>query len=177
MPGFWLANRKSLRYVPIVLWASGVANAQTCIVLSPPTSAANGAASLDLSLYSARGKEPATLQWTLQYPSSSMQTLTVDDGPALISAGKTMICSGDAAAYNCLAVGTNTKTIGNGIIAKLTAVLAPGVNTPTILIQSGLGASSAGFLIPVISKVIPSGRADVPPDCRPQLQRRAPVGK
>jgi hypothetical protein len=147
------------------------------MVLSSPTIAANGTASLDLSLYSARGTEPAAVQWTFQYSSSSIQTLTVDDGPALTSVGKTAMCSGDAAAYNCLAVGTNTKPISNGIIAKLTAVLAPGATAATIAIKSPLAASAAGYLIPVKSKVLPGSGADDLPDCRPGLHRRVPAGK
>ncbi len=176
MFGSWFGNRKSVRWLPIVLWASGV-NAQTCMVLSPPTIAASGTATLDLLLYSARGSEPATVQWTFQYPSSSIQALTVDDGPALTSAGKTAMCSGDASAYNCLAVGTNTKAIGSGIIAKLTAVLAPGATTADILIKSPLGASAAGYLIPVKSKVLPGSGVDDLPDCRPRLHRRVPAAK
>jgi hypothetical protein len=176
MSAFCFANRKSLRWLPIVFWVNLV-NAQTCMVLSPPTIAANGTVSLDLSLYSARGKEPAAVQWTFQYPASIIQTLTVGDGPALTSAGKTAMCFGDSAAYNCLAVGTNTKTIGNGIIAQLTVVLAPGFTTAPIVVDSPLGASTAGYLISVISRVIPSPGPGVASDCRPQLQRRTPIGR
>jgi hypothetical protein len=172
----WFAGRKFAGWLPIVLWAS-VVDAQTCMVLSPPTIAADGTASLDLSLYSARGSEPAAVQWTFQYPSASIQTLTVDDGPVLTSAGKTAMCFGDASSFNCLAVGNNSKAIGNGIIAKLLAVLAPGATTAAIVIKSPLAASTAGYLIPVISKVIPGPGANAPSDCRPQLHRRDPVGK
>jgi len=147
------------------------------MVLSPPNISANGTASLDLSLYSARGGEPTTVQWTFEYPSSRIQSLAVDEGPALTSAGKTAMCSGDGAAYNCVAVGTNTKAIGNGIIAKLTAVLAPGATAAAIQIKSPLGASSAGYLIPIRSIVLSGSGADVPSDCKPQPPKRAPVRK
>lgn len=176
MSGFWFDTRKSLRWLPIVL-LTGRVNAQTCMVLSPPTIAANGTASLDLSLYSERGGEPAAVQWTLQYPLSNIKNLKVDDGPALTSAGKTAMCTGDAAAYTCMMVGANTKTIANGIVAKLTAVLIPGATTATILIKSARGVSTAGYPIPVMTKLISNPGADVSSECKPQLQKRAPAGK
>src|SRR5580700_4667685 len=98
MSVFRFNTRKLCWCTPIVLWVTGV-NAQTCIVLSPPTMVENGTASLDLSLFSPQGKGPAAVQWTFQFASSSVQNLTVDDGPALTSAGKTAICAGDGTAY------------------------------------------------------------------------------
>lgn len=170
------ANRNLARWLLIAIGVTGL-DAQTCLVLSPTTVSTNGTALLDLSLYSARGKEPAVVQWTFQYQSSSIQTLTVDDGPVLTAAGKTAMCSGGASSYSCLAVGTNTNAIGNGIIARLIAVLVPGATTADILIKSPQAASSSGYLIPVLSEIAPSSRAGVYSDCRPQLQRRLPVGK
>jgi hypothetical protein len=164
---------KSLRFCGILLSVSGV-NAQTCLVLSPPVIATNGTVSLNLSLYSSPGKAPAAVQWTFQFASSGVKNLTVDDGPGLISAGKTAMCFGDAAAYNCMAAGMNAKTIANGIIAKLSAEIAPGSATAIILIKSAIGASSEGYVIPVISKVLPSAGIDPPPACRSRSQRRDP---
>jgi len=146
-------------------------------VLSPPAIFPNGTASLDLSLFSPHGKGPAAVQWTFHFSSTMITNLTVDDGPTLTSAGKTAICAGDATAYNCLAVGMTTRPIGNGIIVKLTALLAPGASAAPILIKSSLGASAEGFMMPVDPKVLSDFRADVPPYCRPQLQWRNPVGK
>ena len=78
------------------------------------------------------------------------------------AAGKTAICAGGSAAYKCLAVGANTKTIANGILAKLTAVLVPGATTP-IVITSALATSVTGNLIPM--KPI-AGANHVSSDCR-----------
>lgn len=175
MSGFWFTHPKSLCWLSLILCGSGV-HAQTCMVLSPPTIAANGTASLDLSLFSPQGKGPAALQWIFQYSSTNIQTLTVDDGTELTAAGKTAMCAGGATAFNCLAVGDNKRTIGNGIIAKLTAVLAPGATMVPILIKSALAASPDGYLIRVMSKVLSDPDANVTSECRPQLQRR-PVGK
>lgn len=135
-------------------------------MLSQATNVADGTASIDLSLYSSSGEPPAALQWTLRYSTSTISSLTVDDGPMLTSAAKTAICAGDAAAYRCLAVGANTMTIANGVIAKVIAVLAPGASTATMRISESLGASATGYLIPISSRIKPITGAYVTDDCR-----------
>lgn len=177
MPEFRCKGVTSLRWLSLVLWVSAI-DAQTCMLLSPPTITARGTASLDLSLYSVRGSAmPASVQWTFQYPSASISLLTVGDGPALISSGKTAVCSGDAAAYKCLTVGMNTGSIHNGVIARLTAVLAPGSTTAPIQIESPLGASAAGYLIQVTSIVLTRRAANVASYCKPQAEKRVPGRK
>lgn len=147
MSGFPSAARKARCWLPIILWSCGL-NAQTYLMLSQPAITTDGTVLLDLSLFSSPGTEPAAIQWTFQY-SSNVSSVTVEDGPGLTLVGKTTICAGDKAAYNCLAVGANTKTIANGVIAKVTAILVPDASTATILISNSLGASSTGYLIPV----------------------------
>jgi hypothetical protein len=138
------------RWALIVFWAAGL-NAQTCLVLSPPAIHADGTASLNLSLYSVRGLVPAAVQWTFELPSSSISSLSIEDAPALTSAGKTAICAEDTGTYNCVAVGANRNGIPNGIIARLTAVLLPGATTATVRIRNALGVSADGYLIQVSS--------------------------
>ena len=81
----------------------------------------------------------------------------------LTSVGKAAICAGDPSAYKCLAVGANTKTIANGVIATVTAVLAPGATTATIQIRNSLGASAAGYPISISSRI---SRPRVSSDCK-----------
>lgn len=169
MSGFPFVKGKCHRWFAVVLWSSGLSG-QTCLVLSPPT-VTSGTASWNLSLDSAPGTEPAAVQWTFQYSNSDIKDLTVDEGPVLTSAGKTVMCAGDAAAYTCLTVGANTKTIANGTIARLTGVLASSIATATILIKSSLGASTDGYVIPVSPKVILGSGTDVSSSCRPQPQK------
>lgn len=163
MPGFLYMTRKAGCWLPIILWTSGL-NAQTRLKLSPATITADGTALLDLSLYSSPGTEPAAVQWTFQYQSSSISSLTVDDGPMLTLAGKAAFCAGDASAYRCMAAGANMKTIASGVIAKVTAVLAPGASTATIQITNCLGASTAGSPIPISSIIIPATGAKASSD-------------
>jgi hypothetical protein len=160
------AARNVRRWLSMIVWVSGL-SAQTCLVLSPATINSDATASWSLSLYSAPGAEPAAIQWIFQYPPASVSRLTLDDGAALTAAGKTTICAGDASAHNCLAVGANTKTIGNGVIAKVTAVLTPGTTSASILVKNVLGASPAGHPIP-ISSSDPAG-------CKPSSNQKVSV--
>jgi len=125
-------------------------HAQTCLTLSSAKVAPGKTASLDLSLISLSGMRPAAVQWTLQY--SSVSGITVDDGPVLASAEKTVICAGDAPAYRCLIVGANPNVIANGVVARVTVALTPGTRTATILVSNSLGASSGGEVIPFYSQ-------------------------
>ena len=165
MGGCSFTIRIGSRWLLMLLWASRMP-AQTCLMLSQPTVTPDGKALLNLSLYSQPGAVPAALQWAFQYPSSGITSLSVDDGPSLTAAGKTSICNGDANGYTCLAVGANMNRIANGVIAEVTAVLAPGSPLPTIQIQNAQGASPEGYFLPI----------RVSQDCRPPaLRRRRPA--
>jgi hypothetical protein len=129
----------------------------------------------DLSLYSPQQAAPASVQWTFQYSSSSISSLTVDDGPTLTAAGKSAMCAGDAAAYNCLAVGLNAKTINNGILARVTAVLAPSATTPIIHMTNPRAASASGNLIPIVARILPVPGTKDPSDCRVLPRPKGPA--
>jgi hypothetical protein len=145
------AAQNLLSRLVIVLWTS-VLGAQTCLVLSPVSIRPDGATSLDLALYTVAGTRPSAVQWTFQYPSASVKRLAVEEGAALTSVEKTAICAGDATTYKCLTVGA-AGAIDDGIIAKVTAVLAPGNTMTAIVIKNALGTSPTGNLIPIASKV------------------------
>jgi hypothetical protein len=162
--------QESLRWLPMLLWANGI-SAQTCMVLSRPTIGTNGTATFDLSLRSSPGDKPAALQWTFQYSRSDITALAVDDGPALVAAGKSTFCAGNSDAFNCLAVGLNSRVIGDGIIGKVTATLASGADSTSLLVKSSLAGSPEGYFISVIAKY---GAA---PYCQPPPHRGGAVGK
>ena len=174
MLGQRLILRTAVLWLPMIFWLPGV-GAQTCVVLSAPTVAPNGTASMELSLFSERGSEPAAFQWTFQYDASNVVTLTVEDGPLLASAGKTTMCAGGAAAYTCMIAGANRKTIANGTIAKVTVTLGPAAPRPNILVKSPMGASSMGYLIQAASKVRVDAGAEGSFSCGPRLPKGGPV--
>jgi hypothetical protein len=118
------------------------------LTLSSAAAESGGAVTLDLSLHSL-GARPVALQWTFQYPPSDISSIGVDDGPMITSTGKTVMCTGDATAYKCLIVGGNAKAIANGVVARVTAVLAPGIKETTIALRDALGTSANGTGIPI----------------------------
>lgn len=168
----WNAVQVSLRCLPILLWTSTI-QGQTCMVLSRPVLTPSGTMTFDLSLRSAPGGKPAALQWSFQFSSSNIAALTVEDGPALAPSRKSTFCAGNPGSFNCLAAGRNSAPIGDGIVAKVTATLAPGSDSANLAIASPWGASPAGFFILVIAK----SSTDVNPNCGPEPRRRREVGK
>lgn len=171
----WLTSRL-LRYLPLAVCLSAV-NAQSCLVLSAPTFSADGSASMELSLVSAQGRGPAAVQWTFQFQSSGIQSLTVDDGAALSSSGKTALCHRTANALTCLAVGANSNMIGNGVIARLAVTTVPGATAAPISLSSSLGASVEGYFVPVRTNVLFSPGAIASSDCVPRQRGRGTLNK
>ena len=165
MPALHLAVWAVRRWLPAILCTSGLC-AQTCLVLSPAAVSADGTAVFDLALHSPRGKAPAAIQWTFAYTASNVSSLAVEDGTALKTSLKTAICAGAAGVYNCVAAGLNRRAIVNGIIARVTAVLAPGSTTAVIQITNSNAASPGGSPIPVAVSVQPPTGPDLSSDCR-----------
>jgi hypothetical protein len=166
----------SARCLPLLLFIPGL-NAQICLTLST-AAAPSGTVSLELSLNSsASDPPPAALQWTLQFPASTIRSLTVDDGPSVTAAGKTVICAPNANGYTCLAVGGNLNTIGNGVIAKITAALAPDATAATIQVVNPLAASPEGYFIPIAARGGTITTANVSSDrrLRPPFKRIAGI--
>jgi hypothetical protein len=139
----------------LILMASSTSdrlNAQTCLTLSPGRVKPGNTALLDLSLNTVSGEHPVAIQWTFQYPPASIGSVTVDDGPALKSTGKTVFCAGNAAAYRCLIAGANPNEIPDGVVARVTAKFTSSTRTATISIDHPLAASADGYPLPVRSK-------------------------
>ena len=91
--------------------------AQSALALSSATTAADGTASLNLTINSAPGNEPAGLQWTFSYPSANVAAATISAGSALTAAGKSVTCAPVSGGYACVAYGMNANTIANGVVA------------------------------------------------------------
>jgi hypothetical protein len=155
-------------WLGVALWTGGL-NAQTCLALSPIVRGPNGTASANISLYSTKAAEPAALEWTLQFPVSSVSSVSVVDGPALASAGKIVVCAGHPGFSKCLITGANNRTIENGVIASLNIVVASPSQKPSIQIKSPLGVSPTGRAIPVSVRIMPAPEAHSAADC---IERR-----
>lgn len=178
MASFWSAARKSFLYLPIFAFTLGLANAQNCLMLSSARAQPDGTASLDLSLnLSSSGPPPAAVQWTFRYSSLAIRSITVDDGPVVLSAGKATFCAGDAATYKCLIAGANSNTIANGVIATVTAVLTPGAQTATIQVREALGVSIGGYPIAISSESGTITEGDRSSDRKLNRRPDPPVGR
>jgi hypothetical protein len=142
--------------------------AQTmCLSLSSAAVAPAGTAALELSLKSPLGTpQPASLQWNFHFPSSAISNVTVNDGPAATAADKTVFCAANASTYTCMAVGANAKTIADGVIARVTVMLAIDSTAATIRIGNPIGASIDGHFISISTVAGTVNRGDVAPDRR-----------
>ena len=135
---------KQLSFIPaiLLLLSSGVW-AQPNLTLSSSTALSGGSVSLNLTLSSSASNPPAALQWTFTYPAAAVSNLSVTAGAALVSAGKSVTCSGGASGYTCIAYGMNANAVGDGVIATVTVTLS-GSSAAAIGLTNPLAASAAG---------------------------------
>ena len=135
---------KCLFSVLIFVFATtSLAVAQTAsLSLASAVIGSGSSASLNLSLSGSAG--PASLEWTLTYPSASVSALSVTPGAALTAAGKSLTCSASAGNYKCVAAAMNSTGIANGVVA--TVVITPSISLGTVNtgIANPLAATAAG---------------------------------
>jgi len=124
--------------------------AQTDVIaLSTGATSSGNTASLNLTLTSPTGNEPAAVQWTLTYSTSDVTAISAAAGSAATAAGKSVSCNGGSGTYTCIAFGSNATIISNGTLAVINVTLASTVTSTSIGVTSGLGASAAGSSITV----------------------------
>jgi hypothetical protein len=100
----------------LILALAATCRAQAdALSLSSGSGISGGIVTLQVSLNSAPGAEPAALQWAVNYPAAAVSGFTAAAGPAATAAGKSIVCSGGT----CLAYGLNAQPIQNGIVATL----------------------------------------------------------
>jgi hypothetical protein len=122
-------------------------NAQSALALSSGSAPSGTPVSMTLTLSSNVASQPAGLQWTFTYPAASVSSFVVTTGAGLSSASKTLSCASTAAGYICLATGINTFLISDGPIAKVSALLAPGVSSVTVGVSNPIAVSLDGSVI------------------------------
>lgn len=141
---------RSLQIALIALLAAhGAAFGQIALGLSSASAAPGSTVTLNVSLSSAAGSAPAGLQWTFTYSDALVATVSAQAGPAAVSAGKSISCSGAPGAYQCLIWGMNTSPIPNGVVATITlGVSGAASGTAALQLDSAVGASAAGSSVP-----------------------------
>ena len=118
----------------ILLGCASIGFAQSLTLSSVRLFSDDGAAYAFVVL--ARRSQPSALQWTFTYPSATVASVSVSAGQALIAAGKSVRCTGDAAAYVCIASGMNSNVIANGVVASVAVKLSSIATTSTIAVTT-----------------------------------------
>src|ERR1051325_7655640 len=150
--------------------------AQSSLSLSSASIMPGGTVTLNLAVTSQTGSEPASLEWTLTYPTATVTSLSVTAGSALTSAGKSISCVSNSGSYSCVATGMNNAKILNGSVATVSVSMSATVGTATIGVANALGASSTaagvsitatGGSISVVAPLTISSLACVPNSLAP----------
>ena len=118
------------------------------LALSSGSTSPGGTVSLNLSLTSPSGYQPAGLQWTLTYPPSNITNITAADGTAATAANKAIFCAGGAGSYTCLLTGLNPDIVQNGVVAVLTMTMSANATNSTIGVANVVSTSTTGLSIP-----------------------------
>src|SRR5579871_1951858 len=140
LPAFY---RRSFFLLILTLAGNSFAHAQTVSLSLAAGAVASGTtASLNISLSGAAG--PASLEWTLTYPASSVSALSITPGAALTTAGKSLLCFSGAGTYQCLASGVNTAAISDGVVATVSITPAISLGNISIGVGNPVAASSMG---------------------------------
>ena len=103
---------------------------------------------LDL-IWASSGVSASGLQWTLTYPPVNVSAVSLQTGPVLTAASKTITCAASAGKRTCLAVGVNSTVIPVGVVARAVFTLTPSATTSIIGISQTLAASALGVPIAV----------------------------
>ena len=141
----WFRGRGLLFFALLI----GRLHAQSGSLILAPASATPGAVvAVNLSLISST-TSPAGLQWTLNYPPSSITAVYATEGPAAISSGKSLSCASGAGSYTCLATGINSNTIPNGVVAVFSLTLSPSAQATSLSLTATLGSTLDGSAFPV----------------------------
>ena len=141
-------------YIPVVLMAwlpCASALAQSVALSATSASGTAGAtATFSLSLASAAGAQPVSLQWTLAYSTTDVSSISVVAAGTAASTGKSVACSSGSGTITCLAYGMNAAVIADGAVAQVVATLSPTTTAASTPIQLlNVSASDAsGLAIP-----------------------------
>ena len=157
------AGRILFAIVTALLLASSLP-AQDYLSLSGGSTAPGGVVSLDLTLSSAAGSEPAGVQWSFTYAPANIQSVSVVAGPAATAASKAVTCAGASGTYTCIASGDSATPIQTGTVAVATFQLASTVASSVPVNMTGnygalgtgtaVGVTGAGAVITVLSSPV-----------------------
>jgi len=126
------------------LGLTGTLFGQSTLTLSSGSASPGGTVTLNLSLASVTGSEPAALEWTVGYPISAIASVNAVVGSSASGAGKSLSCSASSGSYTCEVSGMNLNPIVNGVIAAITFTLTPSASTTPVTITNGSSVLGSG---------------------------------
>jgi len=133
--------------------ATAVSWAQTtALTLASGSGLPGSTVALNLSLSNtATGGSPASLQFTLSYNATEFSAMAVAAGTVAAGAGKSISCNPSSGSMVCILYGMNTTTMGDGVVAIVSATLSASSSTTSRAIQvvQPVASSASGASIPI----------------------------
>lgn len=136
------SNRFAIAALSFLI-TNGFCFAQVTVQVGSASAIAGGAGSANISLSTASGSAPASLQWTLTYSATDISSIALTPAAAVTSAGKTLSCAAGAGLVTCIIAGLNSTTIPNGIIATANFSVPTSATKSSALGITGVVAASA----------------------------------
>src|SRR5579859_5574929 len=116
--------------------------------LSSPSAVSGQTVALNLALNSASTTAPAALQWTIAYPSGSVDAVSL--GNTLPVAGKSLTCVGGVGTFSCVLNGPNQDAIPSGAVATILVTISRTVaSSINIGLTNAVGASANADPLPI----------------------------
>ena len=116
---------------------------QVNVSLGSGSSVPGSTVELDLSLTTSGGAQPAVIQWTMNYSSADIASVSVAAGPTATAAGKSILCSSKPGSTTCVVFGVNQNIISDGVAATATFNVASGALDASAPVQITGAAASA----------------------------------
>lgn len=158
-------------------------SAQQATVSLGSSASPGGGASINVSLTTSGGAQPAGLQWTMIYPASVVATVSVAAGGSANAAGKTVACNHITGSSTiCIAFGLNTTILSDGVVATATFGMNSGVvgALPPVQIAGVIVTDLHGNLIPSPAAApiysAPNGTKGIRAPLRTTLLRKTELG-
>lgn len=129
----------------LTLLARGIASAQVTLSMDSGNAVAGTSTKLDLSM---SGSQPAALQWSLTYPTSTISSVIFSASPTAQAAGKTLNCATGTGFVSCVLYGLNMNAIPSGMVAAATVTSRTNaVGNVQLSLSFAASASAPGLAI------------------------------
>src|SRR5260221_3205336 len=103
--------------IALLLFVSMASFAQDALLtLSSGAASPGGSVSLSVNLALNGGIQPASVQWSLNYPAEDFDSVQLSASPATTIAGKSIQCTASTGSTSCLLIGLSVNPISSGLV-------------------------------------------------------------